>query len=61
VWKVCVSCRVGSINQISITVDYQRQGLGRRLIRRALVDGPGYRWHVDFPYAFTRRQAITPL
>jgi hypothetical protein len=44
VWKVCDACRVGSINQISITVDYQRQGLGRRLIRRALVDGPGYRW-----------------
>ncbi|MGI5508912.1 hypothetical protein [Streptomyces sp. CA-106131] len=39
VWRVC---RVGSINQISITM--QRQGLGRRLIRRALADGPGYAW-----------------
>ncbi|MEU1597341.1 hypothetical protein ABZ468_31950 [Streptomyces sp. NPDC005708] len=42
VWRVCDVCRVGSINQISITT--QRQGLGRRLIRRALADGPGYAW-----------------
>lgn len=44
VWKVCDACRVGSINKISITIEHQRQGLGRRLIRRALADGPSYTW-----------------
>ncbi|MYZ37980.1 MULTISPECIES: hypothetical protein [unclassified Streptomyces] len=44
VWKVCDACRVGSINKISITIEHQRQDLGRRLIRRALADGPGYTW-----------------
>lgn len=44
VWMVCDTCRTGSINKISIAVEYQRRGLGRRLIRRALVDGPGYAW-----------------
>ncbi|MGW3645540.1 GNAT family N-acetyltransferase [Streptomyces sp. NPDC000878] len=44
VWVVCDACRVGSINKISIDPDYQRQGLGRRLVLRALTDGPGYTW-----------------
>lgn len=44
VWAVCDACRVGSINKISIGPEHQRQGLGRRLIRRALADGPQYRW-----------------
>ncbi|MFJ4836469.1 hypothetical protein ACIP79_42250 [Streptomyces sp. NPDC088747] len=44
VWKVCDTCRVGSINKISITDGLQRQGLGRRLILRALADGPEYTW-----------------
>lgn len=44
VWVVCDACHVGSINKISISPEYQRQGIGRRLIRRALADGPGYRW-----------------
>lgn len=44
VWMVCDDCRVGSINKISITIEHQRQGLGRRLVRRALADGPGYTW-----------------
>ncbi|GGX58126.1 GNAT family N-acetyltransferase [Streptomyces chartreusis] len=44
VWVVCDACRVGSINKISIMVEYQRQGLGRRLICRALADGPDYTW-----------------
>jgi hypothetical protein len=44
VWMVCDACRVGSINKISLTIEHQGQGLGRRLIRRALNDGPGYTW-----------------
>ncbi|MFE1444081.1 GNAT family N-acetyltransferase [Streptomyces sp. NPDC058739] len=44
VWMVCDDCRVGSINKISITIEHQRQRIGRRLIRRALADGPGYTW-----------------
>lgn len=44
VWVVCDTCRVGSINKISIDPDHHRQGLGRRMIRRALNDGPGYTW-----------------
>lgn len=45
VWKVCDTCRIGSINKISICLEDQRKGLGRRLIRRALADGgPGYTW-----------------
>lgn len=44
VWLVCDTCRVGSINKISIDPDYQRRGLGRRLIRCALDDGPNYTW-----------------
>jgi GNAT superfamily N-acetyltransferase len=43
-WMVCDTCRVGSINKISIAVEHQRRGLGRRLIRRALADGPGSTW-----------------
>jgi hypothetical protein len=44
VWKVCTPCRRGLICSISIMPDFQRQGLGRRLITRALHDGPQYRW-----------------
>lgn len=44
VWRVCSSCRWGVIAKISISPEYQRQGLGRRLINRALRDGPGYGW-----------------
>ncbi|MDT0449926.1 hypothetical protein [Streptomyces hesseae] len=43
-WVVCGACRVGSINKISIDPGHQRHGLGQRLIRRALTDGPGYSW-----------------
>ncbi|WP_232838704.1 GNAT family N-acetyltransferase [Streptomyces geranii] len=38
------TCRVGSINKISIDPDSQRQGLGRRLVLRAFADSPGYTW-----------------
>lgn len=31
-------------HKTSITTEYQRQGIGRRLIRRALADGSGYTW-----------------
>ncbi|MFI7134303.1 hypothetical protein ACIBQ1_52155 [Nonomuraea sp. NPDC050153] len=44
VWQVCDACRCGSINKISIDQEWQRQGLGRRLIHRALRDGPAYAW-----------------
>lgn len=44
VWMVCDECRVGSINKISIIDPFQRRGLGRRLIRRAVADGPDFRW-----------------
>ncbi|MGW7671570.1 hypothetical protein ACWGJX_31275 [Streptomyces sp. NPDC054775] len=44
VWMVCDACRVSSINKISIDPDAQRQGFRRRLIRRALADGPDYTW-----------------
>ncbi|MEO3874707.1 GNAT family N-acetyltransferase [Nonomuraea sp. B12E4] len=44
VWQVCDECRHGSINKISIDQEWQRRGLGRRLIHRALRDGPTYAW-----------------
>jgi hypothetical protein len=43
VWRVCGDCRIGSINKISLSSEWHRQGLGRRLIARALRDGPGRR------------------
>lgn len=44
VWQVCPACRWGCINKISIALEWQRRGLGRRLINRALRDGPSYTW-----------------
>jgi GNAT superfamily N-acetyltransferase len=44
VWQVCRACSRGSINKISIVDSWQRRGLGRRLIARALRDGPGCAW-----------------
>lgn len=44
VWQICDQCQHGRINKISINEEWQRQGLGRRLIHRALRDGPGYTW-----------------
>jgi GNAT superfamily N-acetyltransferase len=44
VWQVCSRCRRGIINKISIAEQWQRRGLGRRLIARALREGPGYTW-----------------
>ncbi len=39
VWQVCAQCRRGSINKVSLAIEWQRQGIGRRLINRALSDG----------------------
>jgi GNAT superfamily N-acetyltransferase len=47
VWVVCDTCRIGSINKISIDPDRHRQGLGRRLIGRAVTDGPDYTWQTS--------------
>lgn len=44
VWQVCCACQRASINKISISDSWQRRGLGRRLIARALRDGPGCAW-----------------
>jgi hypothetical protein len=44
VWQACEVCRRGSINKISINQEWQRRGLGRCLIERALRDGPGFTW-----------------
>src|SRR6266536_2543240 len=44
VWQVCRACQRASINKISIVGSWQRRGLGRRLIARALRDGPGCAW-----------------
>lgn len=43
-WTVCATCERGRIHKISITVEWQRLGLGRRLIRRAVRGGQTYRW-----------------
>ena len=44
VWKVCNACQRAVIAKISLDVDVHRQGYGRRLILRALRDGPDYLW-----------------
>jgi GNAT superfamily N-acetyltransferase len=44
VWQVCDECRYGRINKISVAPEHQRQGLRRRMLLRALRDGPGYDW-----------------
>ena len=44
VWSVCHECRRGVIAKISMILEWQRQGLGRRLVRWALRGGPGYEW-----------------
>jgi hypothetical protein len=44
VWRVCHACRRAVICKISLDVGVHRQGYGRRLILRALRDGPDYSW-----------------
>ncbi|MFB7112753.1 hypothetical protein [Streptomyces sp. NPDC056291] len=60
---MCGACRVGSINKISITIERQRQELGRRLIRRALADGPGYSWQTtgQSPVIGTAAALLVPV
>lgn len=43
-WQVCHTCRRGAIIKIAVDPDWQRRGFGRRLVARALRDGPGYTW-----------------
>jgi hypothetical protein len=47
VWRVCDDCRIGGIDKISITNAFHRRGLGRRMVRRALADGPGHAWRTS--------------
>ncbi|MER5302260.1 hypothetical protein ABT039_22755 [Streptomyces lasiicapitis] len=44
IWHTCHACRRGLIAKISIAVEWQRQGIGRRLIRRAMRGAEDYRW-----------------
>ncbi|MEU7062002.1 GNAT family N-acetyltransferase [Streptomyces sp. NPDC046197] len=55
VWRVCDACRSGSINKISIDPDHQRRGLGRRMILRALADGPDYAWQTTHQSPMARQ------
>jgi GNAT superfamily N-acetyltransferase len=44
VWNICHECRRGVIAKISMIPEWQRQGLGRRLVRWALHQESGYDW-----------------
>lgn len=44
IWNTCHECRYGLIAKISMIPEWQRQGLGRRLVTWALRQGPGYEW-----------------
>ncbi|RST19115.1 hypothetical protein E2C00_20940 [Streptomyces sp. WAC05374] len=44
IWNICHGCRRGLIAKISMIPEWQRQGLGRRLVLWALRDGPDYEW-----------------
>jgi GNAT superfamily N-acetyltransferase len=44
IWNICHVCRCGVIAKISMIPEWQRQGLGRRLVQWALRGGPGYEW-----------------
>jgi GNAT superfamily N-acetyltransferase len=43
-WHTCSLCRRGHIAKISIADHWQRQGLGRRLILRAMRGAQDYHW-----------------
>ncbi|RXS67687.1 hypothetical protein EST92_27470 [Streptomyces sp. TM32] len=43
-WNICAPCRRGHIAKISIADHWQRQGLGRRMVRRAMHGGEDYHW-----------------
>lgn len=44
VWRVCDVCQRAAVCKISLDPYVHRQGYGRRLLLRALRDGPGYMW-----------------
>ncbi|MET9409521.1 hypothetical protein ABZX90_27710 [Streptomyces sp. NPDC002935] len=44
IWNACHDCRFGMIAKISIIDEWQRQGLGRRLLLWALRESPGCDW-----------------
>jgi hypothetical protein len=44
VWHVCEECRHGLIAKISIADYRQRQGIGRRMVLRALLGHEDYQW-----------------
>ncbi|MFF4160583.1 GNAT family N-acetyltransferase [Streptomyces sp. NPDC001678] len=44
IWKTCHTCRRGVISKISMADDWQRQGLGRRLVLRAMRGAENYHW-----------------
>ncbi|MGP3990843.1 hypothetical protein [Streptomyces sp. 3N207] len=43
-WSTCHDCRQGHIWKISIADHWQRQGLGRRMVYRALRGAEDYGW-----------------
>lgn len=43
-WSTCGPCDQGRIWKISISDHWQRQGLGRRMILRAMRGADGYHW-----------------
>lgn len=43
-WNICPPCRRGHIGKISIADHWQRQGLGRRMVRRAIRGAEDFHW-----------------
>ncbi|MGW7579006.1 GNAT family N-acetyltransferase [Streptomyces sp. NPDC054765] len=43
-WNICSPCRHGHIAKISVADHWQRQGLGRRMVQRAMHGAKDYRW-----------------
>ncbi|WP_431046136.1 GNAT family N-acetyltransferase [Streptomyces sp. P1-3] len=43
-YQLCHACRTGRVEQISVALAWQRQGLAREAIHEALARGPGYHW-----------------
>ncbi|MGP4003505.1 GNAT family N-acetyltransferase [Streptomyces sp. 8N706] len=43
-WHICTPCRRGHIAKISIADHWQRQGLGRRMVLRAIRIAQDYHW-----------------
>ncbi|MFD5398612.1 GNAT family N-acetyltransferase [Streptomyces sp. NPDC127097] len=43
-WNICAPCRRGHIAKIYIADHWQRQGLGRRMVQRAMQRAEDYHW-----------------